>query len=72
MQEDEAIEKFGSWQDAERLREWSFLRRSPQQRLDWLIDALTVAYACGAMAAHRPASPDDGRAANAATSFSTR
>jgi hypothetical protein len=41
--------KFGSWQDAEELRKWSFLRRSPQQRLDWLVEALTIAYECDAL-----------------------
>lgn len=35
---------FGAWQDAEALRRWSFARRSPQQRLDWLVAALTVRY----------------------------
>jgi hypothetical protein len=35
---------FGSWEDAEELRKWSFLRRTPQQRLDWLVDALTIAF----------------------------
>jgi hypothetical protein len=42
--------KFGSWQDAENLRQWSFLQRTPQQRLDWLVQALEIAYQCGAMA----------------------
>ena len=37
------------WQDAERLRKWSFLQRTPQQRLDWLVQALTIAYQCGAL-----------------------
>lgn len=41
--------QFGSWQDAEELRQWAFLRRSPQQRLDWLVEALTIAYQCGAL-----------------------
>jgi hypothetical protein len=40
---------FGGWQDAERLRKWSFLQRTPQQRLDWLVQALTIAYQCGAL-----------------------
>jgi len=40
---------FGSWQDAEDLRKWAFLQRSPQQRLDWLVQALTIAYECGAL-----------------------
>jgi hypothetical protein len=35
---------FGSWQDAEALRRWSFLQRTPQQRLDWLVAALTIHY----------------------------
>jgi hypothetical protein len=33
---------FGGWGDAEELRKWSFLRRTPQQRLDWLVEALTI------------------------------
>jgi hypothetical protein len=40
---------FGSWKDAENLRKWSFLQRTPQQRLDWLVQALTIAYQCGAL-----------------------
>ncbi|MGO9036530.1 MAG: hypothetical protein ACLPX1_01485 [Steroidobacteraceae bacterium] len=40
---------FGTWQDAEELRRWSFLRRTPQQRLDWLVQALSIAYQCGAL-----------------------
>lgn len=40
---------FGSWQDAEDLRKWSFLQRTPQQRLDWLVQALTIAYQRGAL-----------------------
>jgi hypothetical protein len=40
---------FGSWQDAEELRKWSFLRRTPQQRLDWLMQALSIAYQSGAL-----------------------
>ncbi len=40
---------FGSWQDAENLRKWSFLQRTPQQRLEWLMQALDVAYQCGAL-----------------------
>jgi len=38
----------GSFESAERLRRWSFRQRSPQQRLDWLIGALEIAYARGA------------------------
>jgi len=40
---------FGSWKDAEELRKWSFLQRTPQQRLDWLVQALTIAYQCVAL-----------------------
>jgi hypothetical protein len=42
--------KFGSWKDAEELRKWAFLQRTPQQRLDWLVQALTLAYESGALA----------------------
>ena len=43
--------KFGSWEDAEALRRWSFLRRSPLQRLAWLVGALEIAYSTGALRA---------------------
>jgi hypothetical protein len=46
---DAVTRQFGSWQDAETLRRWSFLQRTPQQRLDWLVQALTIAYECGAL-----------------------
>jgi hypothetical protein len=49
------LPNFGSWKDAENLRKWSFLQRTPQQRLDWLVQALTVAYQCGAL---KQAAPD--------------
>ncbi len=53
---------FGSWQDAEELRKWSFLQRSPQQRLDWLMQALELAYRSGALnAARTPALPEANR-----------
>ena len=35
-----SVKTFGTWQDAENLRRWSFLQRTPQQRLDWLVEAL--------------------------------
>jgi hypothetical protein len=55
---DQPSGKFGSWQDAEELRKWSFLQRTPQQRLDWLVGALALAYQCGALKpASGPASP---------------
>jgi hypothetical protein len=37
----------GSWRDAEELRKWSFQRRTPQQRLDWSVDALTIRHLAG-------------------------
>jgi hypothetical protein len=40
---------FGTWDDAERLHRWAFLQRTPQQRLDWLIQALELAYQSGAI-----------------------
>ncbi len=40
---------FGTWDDAERLRRWAFLQRTPQQRLDWLVQALELAYQSGAI-----------------------
>ncbi len=38
----------GSFESAERLRRWSFRQRSPQQRPDWLMEALEIACAGGA------------------------
>ena len=58
MPHDETTPPFttcGSWQDAEELRKWSFLRRTPQQRLDWLVQALVIAYQSGAL--QLPAEP---------------
>jgi hypothetical protein len=49
--------KFGSWDDAEALRRWSFQRRSPEQRLAWLIAALKIAYGSGALRALGPPAP---------------
>jgi hypothetical protein len=45
---------WGSYEDAERLREWSFLQRTPEQRLDWLVEMLELAYASGARTPRRP------------------
>ena len=47
---------WGTWQDAESLRRWSFARRSPEQRLAWLQSALELAYQSGAI---KPRRPDD-------------
>jgi hypothetical protein len=44
-----AAPAFGGWEDAERLRRWAFRQRTPQQRLDWLIEALDIAYQRGAL-----------------------
>jgi hypothetical protein len=52
MNHDQAISPaptFGSWQDAEALRKWSLLQRTPQQRLGGLVQALEIAYRCGAL-----------------------
>ncbi|MEP7311726.1 MAG: hypothetical protein ABI859_04045 [Pseudomonadota bacterium] len=38
----------GTFDDARRLAEWDFLRKTPEQRLTWLIDMLTIGYATGA------------------------
>jgi hypothetical protein len=58
----DSAKSFGSWQDAEELRQWSFLQRTPEQRLDWLVQALTIAYQSGALG---PAMIDTGRSAEA-------
>jgi hypothetical protein len=38
----------GSFEDARRLAEWDFLRKSPAQRLQWLIQMLEMGYVTGA------------------------
>jgi hypothetical protein len=45
---------WGSWEDAEALRRWSFARRTPEQRLAWLVSALQLAYQSGAIKPRRP------------------
>ena len=45
---------WGTYEDAEALRRWSFLRRSPEQRLAWLVSALELAYQSGALTPRRP------------------
>jgi hypothetical protein len=37
-----------TWDDADWLRRWTFLQRTPQQRLAWLVQVLETAYQCGA------------------------
>jgi hypothetical protein len=43
------MSSWGSFEDAESLRRWAFLRRTPAQRLDWLIEMLEIAYRTGAI-----------------------
>jgi hypothetical protein len=50
---------WGTYEDAERLRKWSFLQRTPEQRLEWLIQMLELAYTTGAI---RPRQPPDHQA----------
>ena len=45
---------WGTWEDAEALRRWSFARRTPEQRLAWLVSALQLAYQSGAIKPRRP------------------
>jgi len=45
---------WGTYEDAEALRRWSFLRRTPEQRLAWLVSALDLAYQSGALKPRRP------------------
>ena len=45
---------WGSFEDAEALRRWSFERRTPEQRLAWLQAALVIAYQSGALKPRRP------------------
>ena len=40
---------WGTYEDAEALRRWSFERRTPEQRLAWLKAALDLAYQSGAL-----------------------
>jgi len=47
---------WGSFDDAERLRRWAFLRRTPAERLDWLIEMLEISYRRGTLAL--PGAPD--------------
>jgi hypothetical protein len=47
---------WGTYEDAEALRRWSFQRRTPEQRLAWLEEALEIAYQSGALKPRRPES----------------
>lgn len=59
---DEPPVSSGSYADAESLRRWALLRRTPAERLAWLIEALEIAYRTGALKARMPdtASPTEG------------
>ena len=45
---------WGTYEDAAALRRWSFLQRTPEQRLAWLTAALELAYQSGALKPRRP------------------
>ncbi len=45
---------WGTFEDAEALRRWSFRRRTPEQRLAWLQAALELAYQSGALKPRHP------------------
>ena len=51
---DEVPRAWGTFEDAEALRRWSFERRTPEQRLAWLKSALELAYQSGALEPRRP------------------
>ena len=53
---DQPPEAWGTFEDAEALRRWSFMRRTPEQRLQWLVSALTIAYESGALQPRTPES----------------
>jgi hypothetical protein len=55
---DEAPISSGSYDDAETLRRWAFLRRTPAERLAWLIEALEIAYRTGALKPRGPGTGD--------------
>jgi hypothetical protein len=46
----------GSYEDAVTLRRWAFRRRTPAQRLEWLVSMLGVAYQSGALKPRQPGS----------------
>jgi hypothetical protein len=48
---------WGTFEEAEALRRWSFERRTPEQRLAWLTAALELAYQSGALKPRRPDEP---------------
>ena len=55
---DQEPSAWGPSEDAEKLRRWAFLQKSPAERLTWMIEMLEIAYATGARQPSPP--PDDG------------
>jgi len=55
---DSTPEAWGTYEDAERLRRWAFLQKTPEQRLAWLVEMLKIAYATGAIKPRRPDAPE--------------
>lgn len=53
---DEIPVAWGSWEDAEALQRWTFIRKTPEQRLDWLMSMLKIAYQSGAIKPTNPTS----------------
>lgn len=47
----------GSYEDARALAEWDFLRKTPEQRLAWLVTMLELGYASGAFKPGPPPPP---------------
>lgn len=45
---------WGTYDDAERLRRWAFLRKTPAERLEWMVEMLEIAYATGARQPRQP------------------
>jgi hypothetical protein len=51
---DKEPQAWGTFEDADGLRRWSFERRTPEQRLAWLTAALELACESGALKPRRP------------------
>ncbi len=51
---------WGSYEDAERLRRWAFLRKTPAERLAWMVEMLEIAYATGARQPRNPGNTSSG------------
>lgn len=51
---DEPPPSQGTFEDAERLRKWSFRKRTAQQRYEWLVSMLRIAYRSGKVHLNRP------------------